>query len=62
MTIKRGADAWYVKLSPADAALMGTEWVPLPWTAKAPECQVVAFCRNNLGATMYDGFVTVEPS
>lgn len=60
MNIRRGPDAWYVKLSPADTALMGTAWVPLPLTAKAPEEQVVAFCRINLGATLYDGSVTVE--
>ena len=56
MTIKRGADAWYVKLSPADAALMGTEWVPLPLTAKCNVFDAVAFART---VPMYDGSVNV---
>lgn len=47
MTIRRGADSlWYAKLDAADAALMGTEWVPLPLTASASEEYAVKFAAG----------------
>lgn len=59
MTIRRGSDAWYVRLSPADAAVMGCEWVPLPITADVNVFDAVAFART---VPMYDGTVTVAAS
>ena len=43
LTIRRGSDAWYAKLSPADALVMGCEWVPLPLTSAVSEAEAVRF-------------------
>lgn len=58
MFIRRDAAHWSVKLSPADAKVMGCEWVPLPLTAAANVFDAVAFART---IPMYDGFITVLP-
>lgn len=46
LAIRRGPDAWYAKLSPADAALMGCVEVPLPLTNAVSEADAVRFARS----------------